>query len=216
MIDRVTCEHSTGADIWCSLLYRSCMDWPELPDWLQQVHTWYQQQPVLKPDCWDESVHTSLQYTGSGPRSNRALQSVPMQLADLLMPHITAAAQWFGIADIGTFHLNEIWYNAYGPGQYQDQHRHGNNINMLSGIYYACHDADEHTGTRFYHPGFEWDFDAVTQHAVLYHEPRVSTGDVIIFPSELGHNVPRQRSCQLRVTVSFNVICQPAGPGIYV
>ena len=198
-----------GRGVWHSLLYRSQIDWPDREGWLQQIHARYRQHPVSKPDWWSESVHTTIQ--DLSPRDlkqqNSSGSHVPESLINLVTPHIQSAAQWMGIADLGSFSLSETWYNAYSRGQWQYPHRHGGGMHMLSGIYYAKHDPEQHVGTRFYHPGFEWDHDLITDHYMLLYQAPVRSGDLIMFPSELGHDVPMQHSDELRITVSFNISC---------
>ena len=61
---------------------------------------------------------------------------------------------------------------------------------------------------RFYNPAFEIDFDKVRHNKFFCFMPEVVEDDLIIFASDIGHDVPQQYSSELRITVSFNVICK--------
>lgn len=195
------------------LFYHSHVHWPGLSAWLQQVQQWYQQAPDYRPASWPESVHSSIQIPTEGPQHRRleleqyAQRSrVPTELVSLLQPIARAAADYYALQDLGRFHIQEIWYNAYARSQWQKPHRHTGRDTWLSGVYYAAFDPILHQATRFYHPGFRWDVSELGWPASVTYQPKVLPGTVIVFPSEILHDVPLQDSDLLRVTVSFNVI----------
>lgn len=186
------------------LFYQARLHWPGAEDWLRKIQVLYQQRPLMKPATWTDDVHTSMQFARCMTTGDNG---VPAALIEILHTHVDRVVDQHGLAVLGEFYISEAWYNAYGLGQYQNKHKHSGRNTMFAGVYYAKYDSLLHTATRFYNPAHEVDFDTVGDHPYLVYEPEVTAGDVLIFPSEVGHEVPGQRSDRLRVTVSFNVNC---------
>ena len=113
------------------------------------------------------------------------------------------------------------WFNAYGPGQNQEEHNHV--PSHLSGCWYVQYDPELHQSTTFINPLKNFtDSFCYNKH---FHDPdmcgygcykeemtlNVEEGDVVIFPSQLGHMVHRQPGIvknpdgKLYMTFSFNV-----------
>ena len=199
------------------LFYQHRIDWPGVDTWLHDIEQCCRDQPTMKPSTWPESVHSSmLPPSGNSRRSlvDYADSShIPTELIELLLPEVHAAARYFDLTSLGDAHLQEIWYNAYALGQWQNPHRHTGADTWLSGVYFAAFDADVHAATRFQHPGFRWNFDDLGWPACVTFQPPAQSGTVIIFPSEICHDVPANQSTKLRVTVSFNIgiTVQPRG-----
>ena len=111
--------------------------------------------------------------------------------------------------------VEQMWFNAYGAKQSQEVHCHTGP--SFSGIYYLQFDPEVHKATtfmnpirwgeskrhnRFWSPDL-WNSNSLYHH---YHEPQVTEGDMIVFPSEMDHYVqPFFNSSTLRVTCSFNI-----------
>lgn len=177
-----------------------------LIDHIQQRHA---SQIIRKPSTWDEDVHTSIVYDKYiTPKDYFHKAEIPEDLTILLDRIVQDFILDQNLQSLGKFQISEMWYNAYSYGQYQHMHKHSNgNNNIFSGVYYLKFDPTQHSSTRFYNPSFEIDFDKVRSNTYFVLQPTVKENQVIIFPSDIGHDVPQQISDQLRITISFNIQC---------
>lgn len=112
--------------------------------------------------------------------------------------------------------ISDIWFNAYGKGQWQESHHHYGQQNVyFSAVHFLKYDKTIHpplvmnnmnrmiltpfdvgrkTGLNY------WDLDGYLD---------VDEGDLIIFPSIMEHQVGVQETDELRATVSFNIEVKP-------
>ncbi|WP_027534692.1 2OG-Fe(II) oxygenase family protein [Bradyrhizobium sp. WSM3983] len=107
--------------------------------------------------------------------------------------------------------VKEMWTNMLESGGSQAMHSHANSF--ISGILYLT---PSHPGSRtvFIRPpgGFEYSFRHHTRSAAMgpfnagkYMLPEADPGDLVLFPSYLYHEVPRNQGDQ-RITIAFNAI----------
>jgi len=107
--------------------------------------------------------------------------------------------------------VDDIWYNYYEKGSYQELHEHiADPFQKIhfSCIHYLSYDKDVHTAAEFYDPissirshSFTLDKDFVGDFFVS----QVEEGDLIMFPSYLQHRVLPQKVSDIpRITLSFN------------
>lgn len=107
--------------------------------------------------------------------------------------------------------VKEMWTNMLEPGGSQAMHSHANSF--ISGVFYLT---PSHPGSRtvFIRPpgGFEFNFRHHTRTAAMgpfnagkYMVPEAEPGDLVLFPSYLYHEVPRNQGDQ-RITIAFNAI----------
>jgi uncharacterized protein (TIGR02466 family) len=107
--------------------------------------------------------------------------------------------------------VKEMWTNLLEPGGSQAMHSHANSF--ISGIFYLT---PSHPGSRtvFIRPpgGFEFNFRHHTRQAAMgpfnagkYMLPAAEPGDLVLFPSYLYHEVPKNQGEQ-RITIAFNAI----------
>jgi len=191
-------------------IYKDSIKYPHKQTFINQISSRYHTQQTLKPKSWDEDVHTSIVYdTYKTSHEYFDKSFIPLDLVDSIDKKLQQLIHQENLDLLGKFHISEMWYNAYTHGQYQYMHKHSNgNNNVFSGIYYLKFNSKEHTSTRFYNPAFEIDFDKVRYNKFFCFMPDVVEDDLIIFASDIGHDVPQQYSSELRITVSFNVICK--------
>jgi len=175
----------------------------------KEIEARYNDTPTHKPDSWEENIHTSIQY--GGYRNNVEYfqnAGIPLDLVHLIHEKIQHIVHIEKLYEIGQFYISEMWYNAYKNGQHQHKHKHSNgNNNFFSGVYYLKFNENEHNSTRFYNPYFEINFDKIKNHPFFVYTPKIKEDDLLIFPSDVGHDVCPQHSFELRVTVAFNVSC---------
>lgn len=107
--------------------------------------------------------------------------------------------------------VKEMWTNVLEAGGSQAMHSHANSF--ISGVFYLT---PSHPGSRtvFIRPpgGFEYNFRHHTREAAMgpfnagkYMLPQAEAGDLVLFPSYLYHEVPKNQGDQ-RVTIAFNAI----------
>lgn len=107
--------------------------------------------------------------------------------------------------------VKEMWTNMLEQGGSQAMHSHANSF--ISGIFYLT---PSHPGSRtvFIRPpgGYDYSFRHHTRQASLgpfnagkYMLPAAEPGDLVLFPSYLYHEVPRNQGDQ-RITIAFNAI----------
>lgn len=101
-------------------------------------------------------------------------------------------------------YITQSWLNYTPPGRYHHKHNHPNSI--LSGVFYfnAEKTADH---IQFEHKDYERIY-LVSKRPNIYNAKTVTvdvgTGDLIIFPSEIPHHVPKTSSSDTRVSLAFN------------
>ncbi len=101
-------------------------------------------------------------------------------------------------------YITQSWINYTNPGMFHHKHNHPNSI--LSGVFYfnAQRGLDH---IVFEHKDYERLY-LISKTSNLYNAKTVTcdvkTGDLVIFPSEIPHNVPRTASDDVRVSLAFN------------
>lgn len=158
--------------------------------------------PIEKNLRSDQLFHTQI----SDPRHNKLFE----QLSELAIPKLAD----FGALLFGErlqWTIKEMWTNVLEPGGSQALHSHANSF--ASGVFYLT---PSHPGSRtvFVRPpgGFEFSFRHHTRSAAVgpfnagkYVVPEAEPGDLILFPSYLYHEVPKNQG-DVRVTVALNAI----------
>ena len=107
--------------------------------------------------------------------------------------------------------VDDIWYNYYEKGSYQELHEHiADPFQKIhfSCIHYLSYDRDVHTPAECHDPisairaySLTLDKDFVGDFFI----PQVEEGDLIMFPAYLQHRVlPQKVSNVQRITLSFN------------
>ena len=150
----------------------------------------------------DQLFHTEV----ADPRDNKLFQ----EIAELVGPKLVD----FGVLLFGEklrWTVKEMWTNMLEKGGSQTLHSHANSFD--SGIIYLT---PSHPACRtvFMRPlgGSDFSFRHHTRSAAMgpfnagkYVLPEAEPGDLVLFPSYLYHEVPRNQGEQ-RITVSFNAI----------
>ena len=107
--------------------------------------------------------------------------------------------------------VDDIWYNYYEKGSYQELHEHiADPFEKIhfSCIHYLSYDKDVHTPAEFHDP-----ISSIRAHSLTldkdfvgdYFVSQVEEGDLIMFPSYLEHRVLPQKVSDIpRITLSFN------------
>jgi uncharacterized protein (TIGR02466 family) len=150
----------------------------------------------------DQLFHTTI----SNPLHSNLFQEIAMAAGPKLVD--------FGYMLFGerlNWTVKEMWTNLLEPGGSQAMHSHANSF--ISGVFYLT---PSHPGSRtvFIRPpgGFEFSFRHHTRQAAMgpfnagkYMLPAAEPGDLVLFPSYLYHEVPKNQGDQ-RITIAFNAI----------
>lgn len=112
-----------------------------------------------------------------------------------------------------TIMIDEIWYNCYTDGEYQEPHDHINgsfNTCHFSCIHFLSFDKTTHKPTSFCDPlekirALSLEFDR-NKYKPTY-VPDIEEGDFIMFPSYLTHYVEPSASTKdyPRITIAMNI-----------
>ena len=132
------------------------------------------------------------------------------RLSECLMPAIVEMGeQLFGQAL--QWRIKELWGNVLQTGGYQAIHNHANSF--VSGIVYLSNsDASARTAFLRGLGGRDFSFSNSNQNARTgpynaekWLAPEPSSGDVLLFPSYLLHEVPVNKGAE-RVSMAFNAV----------
>jgi len=91
-----------------------------------------------------------------------------------------------------TIDLKDLWFQQYKKGNTHQRHIHGC---TFTGVYYVKYDKNC-VGTELVNP---------INNKII--RPKVSEGDIIVFPSFIIHTAPPQISNTLKTIISFNFDC---------
>ena len=114
-----------------------------------------------------------------------------------------------------SFSLEDMWFNYYIDGEYQEEHHHINPTPFQPPVHFSCvhylkFDEEVHQSTTFHDPisalrshSFEMD----SNHCKENWSPKVKEGDLLIFPSYLVHHVEKSEPTpnNPRITIAFNL-----------
>ena len=110
-----------------------------------------------------------------------------------------------------TWSIKEIWVNVLETGGAQALHNHANSF--ISGVVYLT-ESHAKSGTVFHKALGGSDFSFVNQNArsrmgpfnaSRWQIPPVAPGDMVLFPSYMLHEVPRNEGAE-RITMAFNAL----------
>ena len=150
----------------------------------------------------DQLFHTEI----ADPRDNKLFR----EIAELAVPKLVD----FGLLLFGEklrWTVKEMWTNVLATGGSQTLHAHANSF--ASGVIYLTpsHPACKTVFVRA-PGGLDFSFRHHTRQAAMgpfnagkYVLPVADPGDLVLFPSYLYHEVPRNQGDQ-RITISFNAI----------
>lgn len=114
-----------------------------------------------------------------------------------------------------SFSLEDMWFNCYSDGEYQEEHHHINTTPFLPPVHFSCvhylkFDEEQHTSTTFHDPISMLRSHSFEMESNYYNEswtPKVKEGDLLIFPSYLVHHVQKSQPTpdNPRITIAFNL-----------
>ena len=161
-------------------------------------------------------VDATEEQTADHNKGMRILNRAPLkQLKSLIMQHVdNYVYNVLGISDQAKFTLTTSWVNRYCQGDSVDSHNHQNSL--VSGVYYI--EVDQHASPIIFEQGrnqYSLFQSAVKPPIAQPNEYNIEsyglqpvTGDLLLFPSHLEHQVPRQESTSPRYSLAFNLFAQ--------
>ena len=135
--------------------------------------------------------------------NNKKLINIKKKLNKIIADYFNRVS---GTTDKIKPYITQSWLNYTKENQYHHQHTHGNSL--ISGILYI--NADEKNDNIMFYDNKHSKiimptvksyniFNSLTWSFV------VKTGDILLFPSNLGHSVQTKKGKNLRISLSFNV-----------
>ncbi|NDD13605.1 MAG: hypothetical protein EB072_13405 [Betaproteobacteria bacterium] len=111
--------------------------------------------------------------------------------------------QVMGAKQDAKIHITQSWSNYSAPGQWHHSHRHQNS--WISGVYYVqCNPSDKIQFARDHYDQIR----LIPEHWNIYNSPTwwipVSAGLLLLFPSNLIHEVPQVEGDKVRISIAFN------------
>jgi len=191
--------------------YKCQLDYAGKDQLIEEITSRYNRSPLLKPAGWKDNVHSSFYYEKNCNTFLYSRAGIPTNLVNQLNQKINFLYDDPALKTLGKFFISEVWYNAYKESQYQHAHRHHNfeidNKVIFSAVWYLKFNCLEHTPTRFYNPNFDFDVERMKNTSEMNFTPDIVENDLIIFPAVIKHDVPKQTSDNLRITIAFNIDC---------
>lgn len=186
-------------NIFNSTIWKSRIDYPNKKELIKIIEENYKKNPNQIPQGWECVVHSS--FKGKN-------KQIP---EDLLKMIEKKSNEFLSICKNklkinGEYHINNIWYNAYGKNQFQEPHTHRGSV--FSGCYYLKFNKNIHHQTTFYNPNFNLDYSKLENNSYFCFSPDCDEDDVIIFPSFLKHGtkgISDLNTEDIRITISFNI-----------
>ncbi len=153
-------------------------------------------------DRSDRLSHTRIVRPEANPRFDQVAAIAGEKIAEFGMLLFGDRLRWS---------VKEMWTNVLEPGGSQSLHAHANSF--VSGIIYLTPShPSSHTVFVRNPGGTEFTFRHNTRTAQIgpfnagkYVTPEIEPGDMVLFPSYLLHEVPRNQGAQ-RITMAFNAI----------
>jgi uncharacterized protein (TIGR02466 family) len=105
-------------------------------------------------------------------------------------------------------YITQSWINITEPGQYHHRHRHPNSI--ISCSYYinaVPNDMIQVFSNITNHPlmyAYDFEFRDQNMHNAWSYSQVLKTNDFVMFPSNLEHSVPTNKSNETRISLAFN------------
>jgi len=155
----------------------------------------------LAPPAWADNLFTTF-----------ADKDFPI---DVSVPAIQKTLDYFS-DDYGcdiTCSLSGFWLNVYEKDMRQSRHTHV--PNHYSAIHFVEFDPEEHEPPTFFESNRLDIFENGKNYMVESNRtfvPKVSEGDVLIFPSTLEHSVSPNKSDKRRITISYNFMISSNPP----
>jgi len=173
---------------------------------LSNIQKCYEEKEMPIPNGWDtKSIYTTYD------QDNLNLEIFPKEfVAEYYFPTLLN----FFDKEV-EFAINEIWFNYYIDGEYQEVHTHLSQNSLGANSQYSCihfisYDDELHQPVKFVDPNESLrclSFAMDSENYDSQYAPKIREGDLIMFPSYLQHFVPPSDPTpnKPRITVSMNI-----------
>lgn len=162
-----------------------------------EIQKFEESKKIKRFQQWPENIKTTFSYD----RPNNIMRT---GLLEKLNKFIYSESQKYYTEFEQNYKLKitSSWINLYEKNDFQFRHTHlGDNNSVISGIYY--HKTYPEGGELvFYNP-----MSSTHKNNIVYdiYEIKPEDGDLLFFPSFLGHRVNPNLSNNIRKTISFNM-----------
>jgi len=111
------------------------------------------------------------------------------------------------IKDENEIYITQSWVNKSSPGQFHPKHKHPNSV--ISGVMFLDENSDGSLPPIRFHRTLDifpldFKFDDLNEFNASCREFDPDQGMLMLFPSLLEHDVDRNRSDRVRMSLSFN------------
>lgn len=150
----------------------------------------------------------SLSYSEASDRDNQiSIEKYVLNLPELseIKSFILEAVKEYAIniyASLNDLKITQSWTNKNVPGRGHHLHNHPNSI--LSGVFYFQSDDSSIKFHNSIQKTFQLKVSSLNDFNCGYSQLAVSSGDLLIFPSDLLHSVPANQSLNERISLAFN------------
>lgn len=157
-----------------------------------------------KPKSWTAKLNTNYN-SQSNLLNTDTLDSIRNDLNSCVLNNLPSR----------NFSINNFWYNIYKKDYYQETHNHCDLGVFLSAIYFHKNSTSPRFISSDLSPIGAMGYSTIMANSWFsqirkpYHQPNVSDGEIIVFPADLLHEVPRYQGDNLRITFSFNYSIVP-------
>ena len=154
------------------------------------------------------SLVKSLIYSEASDRDNQiSIEKYVLEYPELseIKAFISGAIKEYAVniyASLNDLKITQSWTNKNVPGRGHHLHNHPNSI--LSGVFYFQSDNSSIKFHSSIQKTFQLKISALNDFNCGYSQLPVSSGELLIFPSDLLHSVPANESSSERISLAFN------------
>lgn len=115
------------------------------------------------------------------------------------------------IPDDNEIYITQSWVNNSDPGHFHPKHKHPNSV--ISGVMYLDENADGNLPPIRFHRAAEalsldFRYDELNDFNATSKEFDPEQGMLMLFPSQLEHDVAKNNSGRMRTSISFNTFAR--------
>ena len=170
-----------------------------VPIWKISVKNWNEKKKLLLdlPDWGEESCNSHGFFSDYYLAKDAFMQKKQWYNKNFIEIIEDDLKQFVENLNIANLDIGFVWAQKYQKREGMGVHTHGGS--GISAVLYAEFDENEHDATQFISP-----FHDAISNSVLFYEPKVKEGDIVLFPSFLLHHASQSASDVSRTIFSFN------------
>lgn len=197
--------NSSLDNFFSSPIWKCKLNYKNKKELVTEIEKNYKITPKKIPVNWICDLHTTFFYSKEDTSFQEYIDKskIPSYLYESILNKVEEFFSEINLKEKNNYTIFNMWYNCYGKNQYQEIHDHGDSV--FSGIYFLKFNPLEHSQTIFYNPGFNIRFEKAPDNPIFKQTINCEEDDILIFPSNIKHEVKPQKSESLRITIAFNI-----------